>query len=197
MKNITIMLISLLSFNIHGQTTEEIPLNEKILTAPIGLSFGMSPAQVKVVMAKKKSIPDLKLSKKDRLIFNKVKVGPKTTNFIMMLFVDGKLFDVMMFYDELEANLQERFDVLKETLDNKYGSGEYYRNFESPYHDGDGYEMQAIRLGKGSISSYWTFKNATISLEITESLDIKLVYEDEKLAKNFFDRKKAKEESDF
>jgi hypothetical protein len=185
----------LLSFTSYSQTTE-IPLNEKTITAPIGLSFGMSVAQVKAAMAKKGAILDAKYSKKDRLIFNNVKVGPKTTDFIKLLFVDDKLFDVTMYYNEIQGNLQKGFDQLKETLENKYGSGEYYRNFDSPYKDGDGYEMQAIKLGKGYISSYWTFKNASISLEIDETLAIKLGYQDSELSKIYFDRKKAKEASD-
>jgi hypothetical protein len=113
-----------------------------------------------------------------------------------MLFVDDKLFDVTMYYDEIEGNLQKGFDQLKETIDNKYGIGESYRSFDSPYKDGDGFEMQAISVGKGSISSYWTFKNATLSLEISESLGIELCYQESKLSNLYFARKKAKEASD-
>jgi len=194
-KSILVTMLLLLSYTTFCQTTET-PLNEKILSAPIGLSFGMSIIQVKAVMAKKGATPDVKYSKNDRLIFNKVKAGPKTTEFIKMLFVDDKLFDISMHFNEIEGNLQRGFDQLKEPLDSKYGPGELFRSFDYPYKDGDGYEMQAIRLGKGSISSYWTFKNATISLEISETLDIELGYQDTELAKIYFTRKKKKEESD-
>ncbi len=196
MKRTTLVFILFfLSFKAFSQTTET-PLKEKILNAPIGLSFGMSIAQVKSVMAKKGAIPDIKYSKRDKLIFNKVKVGPKMSEFIILLFVDDKLFDVTIFYYELEGKLQEGFDQIKETIDNKYGVGASYRKFDSPYNDGDGFEMQAIRLGKGSISSYWNFKNATIYLGINESLNIELGYQDAILSEIYFTRKKAKESSD-
>lgn len=178
-------------------TNSEAPTSERTLSAPIGLTFGMSKEKAKLIMLNKKAKLDVKRSLVDKLIYGNVKVGGKMTDFIVLLFVDNKLFDVSIYYFDLEARQQENYDKLKETIDSKYGFSETYRTFKSPYKDGDGYEMQAIKVGKGSITTYWSLKNGIISLEILETMNICVGYQETKLADIYFARRKKKEAADF
>jgi hypothetical protein len=57
--------------------------------------------------------------------------------------------------------------------------------------------MQAIKVGKGSITTYWSLKNGIISLEILATMNICVGYQDTKLADVYFARKKKKEAADF
>lgn len=58
----------------------------------------------------------------------------------------------------------------------KYPQGKSYRHFEGSYEDGDGYEIQAVRLGKGTIATYWDFSPACIiALNIKSLSDIIVV----------------------
>jgi hypothetical protein len=191
----SIILCTLTSFSQNDSI--EITLSERTLNAPIGLTFGMSTEKAKAFMLRKNVKLDTKYSKKDKLFYNNVKVGSKTADFITLLFVDNKLFDVTIYYDVTNGRIQETYDLLKETIDNKYAYVAPYRNFDKPYFDGDGYEMQAIKLGKGSISTYWGLKNGTISLVIEQSLEISIGYQEINLAAIYFNRKKKKEAADF
>ena len=55
-----------------------------------------------------------------------------------------------------------------------------FYTFDPPYRDGDGYEDEAIRLGKGRVMAVWmdADKN-TVLCELTPALLIKVVYQDE------------------
>jgi hypothetical protein len=200
-KNIILLIICLCSLFVSAQTGTttniEVPTSERTLNAPIGLTFGMYKEKAKAIMFNKKGKLDVKRSVVDKLIYGNVKVGGKMTDFIVLLFVDNKLFDVSIYYFDLDARQQENYDKLKETIDNKYGFSETYRTFKSPYTDGDGYEMQAIKVGKGSITTYWSLKNGIISLEILVTMNICVGYQDTKLADVYFARKKKKEAADF
>lgn len=83
---------------------------------------------------------------------------------------------------------------LREILAKKYGEPEHvFEYFKRPYYDGDGYEEQAIRLGKGTFSCFW---KDVISLSITEKLAVKLNYESA-LWSAEMDRRDAKRNSVF
>lgn len=70
---------------------------------------------------------------------------------------------------------RETYASLKETLTKKYGQPEIsYEYFKKPYYEGDGYEDQAIKLGKGRFLTFWT---NSLSLEISEKLTVMITYE--------------------
>lgn len=63
---------------------------------------------------------------------------------------------------------------MQETLKRKYGQPQNtFRIFRSPYHDGDGYEEQAIRLGKGTLATFWD----GLYMEVTDKLTVDISYE--------------------
>ncbi len=194
-KKLFIIVIFLISFSTIGQTIDTSQIM-KSFDAPIGLSFGNSISQVKYTLAKRGGVIDITNSKKELLIYNQVKVGSKMSEMVQLSFVEDKLFNVVIVYKELEESVQYEFDQLKNTLDNKYGRSTYWRSIESPYKDGDGNEMLAIKTGKGSIYSFWKLKNGGITLGISKSLLIMLEYEDYELAYLNKKLKKAEDESD-
>lgn len=196
MKKILLGALLLLSTSLFSQTNLPDTL---IVNPPIGLKFSMSVIEVKNYMLSKKIEIDLKYSNSNRVIYNHVKIGNITYDFIKLSFDDnGKLFGVRCsFVPTNNATLQNYYDDVRNMIIDKYYIGESYRNFESPYHDGDGYEMQAISLEKGSISTYWTFKNSMISLYIDKTMSIELSYQDIKLAEIYFEKQKVKQLNDF
>jgi hypothetical protein len=73
---------------------------------------------------------------------------------------------------------------MKAVLVKKYGEPtQDFAFFQRPYFEGDGYEEQAIRLGKGHFSCYWTppkdskVRGDTLALNLTERLTVKITYE--------------------
>lgn len=75
---------------------------------------------------------------------------------------------------------RETYKRLRDTLRDKYGAPtQTFEYFTRPYYEGDGYEEQAIRLGKGIFSTFWEHKptKQSIHLQITERLVVSVSYE--------------------
>jgi hypothetical protein len=53
-------------------------------------------------------------------------------------------------------------------LRSKYGKGESYEDFESPYYEGDGYEMTAVRIGKCNYFTKYKLTNGMIIVAIAK-----------------------------
>ncbi len=86
------------------------------------------------------------------------------------------------------------YQSMKDILSKKYGApSNDFSIFKRPYYDGDGYEEQAIRLGKATISSYWA---SALGLEIHESLTVQMNYESDAWEGEYA-RRKAREASVF
>lgn len=72
-------------------------------------------------------------------------------------------------------SLKDTYEKYVETLTKKYGDpSKSYAFFHSPYYEGDGYEMNAVRLEK---CSYLTFWGETIYIEITQWRQVRISYE--------------------
>lgn len=83
---------------------------------------------------------------------------------------------------------------MKETLVSKYGSpNECVESFVKPYYEGDGYEEQAIRHGKGYFICTWGTKaTGVLGIEITERLTVSIGYESPGWYAGESDRRKKK-----
>lgn len=80
------------------------------------------------------------------------------------------------------------FISLKEQLTTKYGTPtDDFKFFSSPYNEGDGYEMTAVKIGKCSYFTAWSNNVKAVTLQIGEH-SLKLSYE------NSINAAKAKEE---
>ena len=67
------------------------------------------------------------------------------------------------------------YRAMKDVLSNKYGSPDNQAEyFKKPYYDGDGYEEQALKLGKATFMAIW---GKSLMLEIHESLTVQVLYE--------------------
>ncbi len=73
-------------------------------------------------------------------------------------------------------SIKSAYNKLRDVYISKYGTTTSdYRFFSSPYEDGDGYEMTAIKIDK---CHYAMFYDNGISLAIATTKQIKIIYED-------------------
>jgi hypothetical protein len=100
------------------------------------------------------------------------------------------IFEVQSSWYELKS----QYNDLVKTLTNKYGEPtKTFQSFLSPYYEGDGYEMSALRVGKVVYLSSWNIvyikinKSGAISIQyentVNSDLDTK---EQEEIDKNIF-----------
>jgi hypothetical protein len=155
------------------------------LNGALGLTFGMNKSTVKNIITEKGGI--VEISKSGNFSITKLNMGTKKPDVVITKFVNDKLFEiVVVFMVAQEAKTQDVFDDIKSIIETKYGKGNSYRTFKGIYSDGDGYEMQAVRTGNATISTYWlNFKDENaIGLEISNTDNFMLVrldYQDGKL----------------
>lgn len=75
-------------------------------------------------------------------------------------------------------SIKSEYHTFKDSYTEKYGKPESYEFFSSPYEEGDGYEMTAIRVEKCYYVSFFTTEMGTITLEIDIDKCVQVSYED-------------------
>jgi hypothetical protein len=156
------------------------------LTGAMGITFGMNANSVKRIMVQKGGI--VIPSTNGNLTITNITMGTMRPGMVICKFVSNKLFDISIYFiPTLEAKTQELYDEISGIIVSKYGEGKSFRNFKGIYSDGDGYEMQAVKLGNADIVTYWSkfINNNAIALQIyplSDNLYVKLTYQDDKLA---------------
>ncbi len=64
-------------------------------------------------------------------------------------------------------SLKSDYENMKESYIKKYGKPSLdIHRFESPYYEGDGYELSAIKMKKATFATKWVFENGEIFLTI-------------------------------
>jgi hypothetical protein len=88
------------------------------------------------------------------------------------------------------SRIKSEYENYLGLLTEKYGSPEKaYTFFSTPYYEGDGYEMSAIKLEKCHYSAFWS-DSIGIWIEISKFQQVKIVYENAKnSAINDFEKK--------
>jgi hypothetical protein len=77
------------------------------------------------------------------------------------------------------SSIKSDYHSFKASFWAKYGApANSYEFFSKPYYEGDGYEMQALRLEKCTYASFWDVPEGTIVVKISEFEQISFVYED-------------------
>ena len=76
------------------------------------------------------------------------------------------------------SSLKSEYKSFKESYIQKYGVPESYEFFSNPYEEGDGYELQALRLGKCTYFSFYKTPLGTIMLSISDDKCTSVTYED-------------------
>lgn len=70
--------------------------------------------------------------------------------------------------------LKIEYGNLRSSLISKYGQpNQTFASFTDPYYEGDGYELQAVRLEKCTYATFWS----DIYIQISEYLQVNVVYQ--------------------
>ena len=77
-------------------------------------------------------------------------------------------------------DIRTTYDEYKKLLTSKYGTGRSIEDFVSPYYEGDGYEMTAIRKNKCQFLTIYELPNGTVVLGVASLKDgsVVLMYTD-------------------
>jgi len=71
-------------------------------------------------------------------------------------------------------DIKKEYNDYLDILIDKYGQpNNKYNFFSSPYYEGDGYEMSALRLEKCTYAAFWDF----VSIQISKFKQVKIHYE--------------------
>ncbi len=86
----------------------------------------------------------------------------------------GVFFPKQVSWDSLKGEYKN----FKESYTEKYGEPKSYEFFKDPYYEGDGYELQALRLEKCRYVSFFDTPVGGIILEIGSTESVLVQYED-------------------
>lgn len=104
---------------------------------------------------------------------------------------------IVIYFPERNSfhKLKEDYERYLDILTTKYGNPtKKYFLFVSPYYEGDGYELQAIKNDKGIVASMWlSINNLSLSVSISEYSQLKLTYENDKNMEKLQDENKRKD----
>lgn len=184
--------------NYSGSSTQSAssnPNEKKSIDGFWGIKFGATLDEVKAAMQAKGAKIYEGLSKPDMLVYKDVIFTGRTTRFISLSFANNKFYEAIVVYNAPDdSQLLGQFNLLTTELANVYGEANIVKEFQPPYTAGDGYEVQAIKLGKANYFATWkTNNNNTLLLQISKSGTISLFYTDKTLEK----LKDAKKSSDY
>lgn len=77
------------------------------------------------------------------------------------------------------SSLKNQYQEYKTMLSSKYGEpSKFVERFMSPYYEGDGYELQALRLDKCNYTSFFEVHNGTVMLSMNNDASLVLYYSD-------------------
>jgi hypothetical protein len=83
-----------------------------------------------------------------------------------------------VYYPVSASTYEDVYNELVSLYKVKYGQPSHsFKFFRSPYKEGDGYEYQAIRVGKGTMSTYWG-ENFVVGIVVEQSGAVTISYQD-------------------
>ncbi len=90
----------------------------------------------------------------------------------------GKLLKVIVMLSTPDEMARDAYNQVRDVLVTKYGQpARTTVSFVDPFHEGDGYEAEAIRSGKGIFKTQWNDAGEQLILNITSSLAVAVTYE--------------------
>ena len=95
---------------------------------------------------------------------------------------NGIVFKVIVVSDDYEQwySIKTQYNTIKNAMTDKYGKPENdFHFFSSPYYEGDGYEMSALKQDKCTYAAYWHINGNTIVVRMHKSKCIHIVYQDD------------------
>jgi hypothetical protein len=181
-------------------------MSEFRLNSFLGIDFGTSREVAKEkLMSRAGCIYDEENSKEHVMFFNGLTFAGRTTDFIMLLFANGKFCKSAVYIKpKVSAYAIQDYREIQNELSSKYFTpSDDFELYEEPYYENDGYTEAGISLGKVTFSSYWSFPDANggqedfIALKINEDLDIVINYEDGDLSDEMVSNAKQKNSEDY
>jgi len=108
------------------------------------------------------------------------------------MFSNKKLAKVFIVLATPDRRAIDKYNEVRKVLVEKYGDpSDTFKMFRRPYYEGDGYEEQAIRLGKARYSTFW---GNGLYVAITDRLAVTITYESDEWGEEG-DRRRAKSAS--
>ena len=116
-------------------------------------------------------------------VFEGIFAGKEANIYVLASSKSKTVFKVTVLYPKRETwlKLKSEFLDMKDLFQKKYGTpNDVYDFFDSPYEEGDGYEIQALKSDKVHFVVFWDDKDGVIELSIDESCQVQITYEDNK-----------------
>ena len=96
----------------------------------------------------------------------------------MAMFAQGRLVRVIVMLTTPEETIHETYSQVRQVLLNKYGKPvQTLAQFVEPFHQGDGYESEAIRSGKAIFLTQWSDDDQQLTVNITSGLMVGVAYD--------------------
>lgn len=177
MKKIILAMSMLIGLNAYAQTS---------LTGAMGLKFGGSRLETKSAMASKSGFEFYKESSETNSIsYMNGSFAGHTAVGAVMHFYNDQLHTITILLDvEQEPKATDLYYEVIGELKNKYNiNPDQAHYFRYPYTEGDGHTVTALKKGYADMVTMFKFDDGNvISVSITSSISIKLVYQNTKLA---------------
>lgn len=155
------------------------------------IRWGASKDDVRKQLVSKGFTPGV-VDKDGDFKFEGALIGYKTQG--LAFFANDKIVKVLVRIITPDKEVISTYRSMKDVLSKKYGSPDNeYEFFKKPYYAGDGYEEQALRLGKATFASVW---GKSLMLQIHETLTVQVVYESDAWSEEG-DKRKARSTSVF
>ena len=195
MKKTLLIALLLIPFLGISQTTKPIE-------SVFGLKFGSNMDDIIAALNAKGAVM-FNGKTNERVVFRNIKLGQREPLQLEFLLVNNKMYQGTFYFKaDQEPKTIEYYNALVKDISDVYGKGTPYKNFKSPYEDGDGHEITAISLGYATCFTNWTSPNGESSIQVTmrsikDELYILLIYSDDTLAKEAQQKEKEKAKADF
>ena len=175
------MVLGMVATGIQAATTERPTF--------AGLQYGLSVPAIKAELLKKGY--EAETDDDGDIKFTGMVMGNNCFGWVF--FINGKMGKVSVNINAPQHNIISIYNDVVKTLIGKYGKPDkIFKFFKDPYYDGDGYETQAIRLGKGFYLTVW---DGSLMVSITDQLLVNIGYESPTWGAEA-DRRKAKQAAD-
>jgi hypothetical protein len=108
--------------------------------------------------------------------FRGMLLGRQATGMAFM--ADGKLARVVVVVTPPDESVRENYEQIRQVLVKKYGPpAKTVQRYLEPFHEGDGYEQEAIRAGKAVFATQWIDGDEDLFINITPALQVSVTYE--------------------
>ena len=127
----------------------------------------------------------------------------KVDNIFVVVGDDGFVKATVYFEKSEDSEIFNAYDRIKGLYVEKYGDPKsHFEFFMDPYYKGDGYEAQAVRVGKATFASFWEFpdkdgkSNDNLEVDISKYMEVSASYENGPMMETYLAKKKAKSSKD-